>query len=60
MWPLVQSHDGCTFHPIQAATARDANDRWRWILEKQATTRIAYAALMPLPIEVEGDVGNLP
>ena len=21
MWPLVQSHDGCTFHPIQAATA---------------------------------------
>ena len=20
MWPLVQSHDGCTFHPIQAVT----------------------------------------
>ena len=21
MWPLVQSHDACTFHPIQAVTA---------------------------------------
>ena len=23
MWPLVQSHDGCTFHPIQAVTDMD-------------------------------------
>ena len=23
MWPLVQSYDGCTFHPIQAVTAED-------------------------------------
>ena len=23
MWPLVQSYDGCTFHPIQAVTAKD-------------------------------------
>ena len=23
MWPLVQSHDACTFHPIQAVTAKD-------------------------------------
>ena len=23
MWPLVQSDDACTFHPIQAVTARD-------------------------------------
>ena len=23
MWPLVQSHDACTFHPIQAVTAED-------------------------------------
>ena len=23
MWPLVQSEDACTFHPIQAVTARE-------------------------------------
>ena len=23
MWPLVQSGDACTFHPIQAVTAKD-------------------------------------
>ena len=23
MWPLVQARDACTFHPIQAVTARD-------------------------------------
>ena len=23
MWPLVQSHDACIFHPIQAVTAED-------------------------------------
>ena len=23
MWPLVQSEDACTFHPIQAVTAKD-------------------------------------
>ena len=23
MWPLVQSNDACTFHPIQAVTAKD-------------------------------------
>ena len=23
MWPLVQSYDGCTFHPVQAVSAKD-------------------------------------
>ena len=25
MWPLVQSNDACTFHPIQAVTAMDGS-----------------------------------
>ena len=29
MWPLVQSEDACTFHPIQAVTARDGMHGFR-------------------------------
>ena len=31
MWPLVQSHDACTFHPIQAVTAEDGIGLQNWV-----------------------------
>ena len=45
MWPLVQSHDGCTFHPIQAATATATV----WTAAYNTLSTIGATSLYPQP-----------